>query len=217
VAYYECIKIDTICQGDVALHSIPKINIIIRVAQNTRDKIIDTVIRLYSQYSYEEISTTQIIDAVGISKGTLYWHFKTKEDMFDAAFDKCYKKTLEYTRMNMDDNAPVIDCLKRRLKNLTILNKTDPFCMQVLIKHIPVIAKQKHPVPYGEFNDDLAKYTKKGLQNNEIIDLPENFIVHTIFFINSGFIRYLNMHPQCYESETLIDKMIDSLFKSIQP
>jgi len=187
------------------------------VTQNTRDKIIDTVIRLYSQYSYEEISTNQIIEEIGISKGTLYWHFKTKEDMFDAAFDRCYKKTLEYTRMNADDSAPVIDCLKLYLKNLTILNKADPYCMQILTKHIPVVAKQEHPFPYGEFREDLMKYARKGLRNKEIIDLPENFIVHTIFLVTSGFIHYLNMHPQCYENEALIHKMIDSLLKSMQP
>ena len=99
------------------------------MADITRGKILDAVIRLYSQYSYEEISTSQIIEEAGISKGTLYWHFAKKEDMFDEAFKHCYEILLEHSRIGIDENASAIACLKRRLKNILTLNKNEPHIM----------------------------------------------------------------------------------------
>ena len=187
------------------------------MSDSTRDKIIETVMRLYSQYSYEEISTKQIIKEVGNSKGSLYWHFAKKEDIFNEVFEHCYKKTLEYARMGIDDDASVIYSLKRRLKNLTALNKIDPYCIPVFGKHIPVITKQKDSSLYGEFRNDIVKLVKKGLRSKEMADFPESFLVNTIFRMADEFLKYLSEHPEYYKNEALIDRMISNLYKSIQP
>ena len=182
---------------------------------NTRDKIIDTVIRLYSQYSYEEISTKQIIEEVGISKGTLYWYFERKENMFNEAFERCLKKSLEYSRAHIDEKISAIDCLKQRLKNLVILNKIDPYCIKIIFKHLRVVAPCD-TMFYRELGGDIANYVKKGLRNKEIINLPETFLFNVIINNHRMFFEYLNQHHECYNNEPLIDQMIDSLYKSIQ-
>ena len=186
---------------------------------STRDKIIDTVIRLYSQYSYEAISTKQITEEVGISKGTLYWHFTKKEDMFDEAFQRCYQKMIECARDGINENASAIDCLKRRIKNLVNLNKIEPHHMKIMTKHGGPVSTSE--TQFSDYHDivasDMLNHIRKGLQSKEIVDLPEIFLLQALMYINLGFLDYLNKHPECYENEALIDKMIDNLYKSIQP
>ena len=187
--------------------------------ENTRERIIETVIRLYSQYSYEEISTTQIAEEVGISKGTLYWHFAKKETMFEEAYGFCYKKMVECAQNGIDDNSPAIDCLKHRIKNLADLNRIEPHCMQVMGKYKKPTSPADGPFPnyYDSVSRDIMKYIGKGLRSKEIVDLPEIFLLQTVLFINFGFLDYLSKHPEAYEDESLIDRMIDNLYKSIQP
>ena len=188
---------------------------------NTRDKILDTVIRLYSQHSYEAISTKQIIEEVGISKGTLYWHFAKKEDMFVEAYKYCYRKVVRHSRMGSDDNASAIDCLKRRLKNIIALNKTDPDYVQTVFKHTPVITTHEEPIltvdELDELNGDISKFVREGIKNKEIVNLPECFLVTMILYTNLAFLIYLNKHPFNYENDAVIDKMIDNLYRFLQP
>ena len=185
--------------------------------RKTRERIIETVIRLYSQHSYETISTKQIVEEVGISKGALYWHFTSKKDIFDEAFNRCYAKILEYSRIGIDESASAIDCLKRRLKNLLHIVKNDPLCVQVAGKYV---SKHLDPddgaYPYEELYNDIVKYVRKGLRNKEIVDLPESYLFHVCLDNVYSLAAYFRKHPEYYESELLIDKMIDSMHKSIQ-
>ena len=184
--------------------------------QNTRDKIIEAATRLFSQYSYEEVSTNQLIKEVGNSKGSFYWHFAKKEDLFKEVFEHCYRKTLEYSRIGIDENDSAIDCIKRRLKNMLFLNKIDPYCIPIVLKHIEVIAVQKKLMDCMEFRDDTLKYVKRGLLDKEMTDLPEELLVEAIDKMDWVVMDYLNRHPEYFENETFIDKMINNLYKSFQ-
>ncbi|MFH0781387.1 MAG: TetR/AcrR family transcriptional regulator [Pseudomonadota bacterium] len=54
----------------------------------TRDKIIDTAIRLFNEQGSKAISTNHIAAATGISPGNLYYHFRNKEDIIRAIFEQ---------------------------------------------------------------------------------------------------------------------------------
>lgn len=51
---------------------------------NTRDQIIAAADQLFYQRGFEHTSFTDIADAVQISRGNFYYHFKTKDDILDA-------------------------------------------------------------------------------------------------------------------------------------
>ncbi len=56
----------------------------IRKGIQRKREIIDTAFNLFVQNGYERTSVQQIIDTLGISKGTFYHHFKSKDDLLDA-------------------------------------------------------------------------------------------------------------------------------------
>ena len=158
-----------------------------------------------------------ILNEVGISKGALYWHFAKKEDIFEEAFEYCYQKILEHSRVDIDENAPAIDCLKKRLKNIVTLNKKDPHCIIFLIKFVLFNTKYSDSFLLKELYTDIVKFIKKGLANKEIVDLPESFLVfNEMYIIGVKFIEYLNKYPETYENEALIDKINHFLHKSMQ-
>ena len=51
--------------------------------KNTKEKILKTALELFSQKGYSNVSMDDIKDAAGVAKGTLYYHFKSKDDLFD--------------------------------------------------------------------------------------------------------------------------------------
>jgi AcrR family transcriptional regulator len=54
----------------------------------TRDRIIDTAISLFNLQGTGPVSTNHIAAALGISPGNLYYHFRHKEEIIRAIYDR---------------------------------------------------------------------------------------------------------------------------------
>ncbi len=57
---------------------------IVKEAEERRNEILDVAERLFGTKGFERTSTNDILNEVGIARGTLYYHFKSKEDILDA-------------------------------------------------------------------------------------------------------------------------------------
>jgi AcrR family transcriptional regulator len=53
----------------------------------TRDRIVEAADRLFYVRGYEHTSFSDIADAVQISRGNFYYHFKTKDEILDAVIE----------------------------------------------------------------------------------------------------------------------------------
>jgi AcrR family transcriptional regulator len=62
---------------------------------NTIDRILNHSMRLFLERGYHGTSIDDITQAAGLTKGALYWHFKSKEDLL--------KKIIEKYEMNFLD------------------------------------------------------------------------------------------------------------------
>lgn len=52
--------------------------------RNTRERIMDAALDLFAVCGFEAASVSQIADAVGIRKASLYSHFESKQDILDS-------------------------------------------------------------------------------------------------------------------------------------
>ena len=53
----------------------------------TKNKIIEIALELFSKHGYGNVSMDMIKDRADIAKGTLYYHFKSKDELFGTACD----------------------------------------------------------------------------------------------------------------------------------
>lgn len=60
------------------------------------DRLIDTAIREFSSHSYEEASLNRIIKEAEVSKGSFYFHFKDKKDLYIYIFKIVALKKIEF-------------------------------------------------------------------------------------------------------------------------
>lgn len=51
---------------------------------DTKEKILETALKLFAKDGYEAVSVSDIADELGITKGALYKHYKNKRDIFDS-------------------------------------------------------------------------------------------------------------------------------------
>ncbi|HBA49443.1 MAG TPA: TetR/AcrR family transcriptional regulator, partial [Lachnospiraceae bacterium] len=61
---------------------------IVKEADERKNEILDVAERLFGTKGFDGTSTTDILNEVGIARGTLYYHFKSKEDILDAMIER---------------------------------------------------------------------------------------------------------------------------------
>ncbi|WEB41143.1 MULTISPECIES: TetR/AcrR family transcriptional regulator [Streptomyces] len=54
---------------------------------NTRQRIQDVALELFSEHGYEKTSLREIAERLDVTKAALYYHFKTKEDIVVSLFE----------------------------------------------------------------------------------------------------------------------------------
>lgn len=64
---------------------------VVKEAEERKNEILDTAERLFSTKGYDDTSTADILNEIGIARGTLYYHFKSKEEILDAMIDRMAK------------------------------------------------------------------------------------------------------------------------------
>lgn len=57
-------------------------------AEERRNEILDAADELFGRKGFDGTSTNDILEKVGIARGTLYYHFKSKEDIMDALIER---------------------------------------------------------------------------------------------------------------------------------
>lgn len=63
--------------------------------QATRAQLVLAAEQLFVSRGYEGTSTADIQQAAGLSRGALYHHFPTKQDLFEAVFEKVSRAAIE--------------------------------------------------------------------------------------------------------------------------
>ena len=61
---------------------------IVKDAEERREEILDVAERLFSTKGFDHTSTNDILEGVGIARGTLYYHYKSKEDILDGVIER---------------------------------------------------------------------------------------------------------------------------------
>lgn len=68
---------------------------IVKEAEERKNEILDAAERLFNEKGYDGTSTNDILEVVGIARGTLYYHFKSKESILEALVDRYSKQIIE--------------------------------------------------------------------------------------------------------------------------
>ena len=81
--------------------------------QRTRQKIIDCALELFASHGYAGTSMNDIIERLGISKGSVYWHFKSKEEIFVEVVADSYSQWLAILDRELEDIDDPIEKIRK--------------------------------------------------------------------------------------------------------
>lgn len=92
---------------------------VIKDADQRKNEILDAAETLFTLKGFDRTSTNEILEAVGIARGTLYYHFKSKEDIMDALIERHTSRLLKAAKDIAEDKGkPVYDRIIQSVKAL---------------------------------------------------------------------------------------------------
>lgn len=131
----------------------------------TKRKIFETSMNLFATKGYEATSIEEITSVVGVAKGTLYYHFSSKEEIFNFLVEegmKLLQNSISIKIANCNTLASKIKAIL--LIQIKVMNKYEDFMTIVL----------SHALGKGSIHLTCRKYVF------EYIDLVEKIIRESI-------------------------------------
>src|SRR5437868_1314863 len=85
------------------------------VSEIRRNQILDAATRVFVRQGFQHARMDDIVEESGLSKGTLYWYFKSKEDIINAILHRLFTGELA----NLENLLEVKGTASERLIQLT--------------------------------------------------------------------------------------------------
>ena len=94
---------------------------IVKEAEERKEEILDAAEKLFAAKGFDNTSTNDILEKVGIARGTLYYHFKSKEDILDGVIERITKRlTAEAKRIARNKELPLLERLTKAVMSLNV-------------------------------------------------------------------------------------------------
>ncbi len=151
---------------------------------NTKQQILDVALELFSYQGFEATSISQISEAVGIKKASMYSHFKSKQEILDELVKVVLEEYNKHSIFaNSDWSSPEYIA---RMQELTPEIAIDKILGQLrYILHDPKISSSRKMLTIEQFqNPQLATLQTK--QN--YTDVLKYFTGLIQFFIDKGYL-----------------------------
>lgn len=202
---------------------------IVKEAQERKNEILDVAGRLFAQKGYDSTSTNDILEEIGIARGTLYYHFKSKEDILDAMIDRMMGQMLMQAKAVAGQNeVPVQRRLTMIIQALQIRGGPGDEIMEQIHKPQNALMHQKiQNRLLTELNPLLTGLIEEGIAQGICqTDYPEEVVEMTLLYANTVF-DDLTVHSEeerrrkiaafIYNLERLLQMEKGSMLEAVMP
>ena len=163
---------------------------IVKEAAERRDEILDVAERLFCANGYDNTSTNDILAEIGIARGTLYYHFKSKEDILDAMIDRILDEIIRKAKnIALNESMPVLERLTKTVLAANVDTKTGDMILEQ-------VHKPQNALMHAKMQEKLlsqlvplfVKIIEDGIAQNLMqTDYPEDTIQMLLLYSNSVF------------------------------
>jgi len=189
-----------------------------------KEKIIRESLRLFSEKGFSGTSISEILEAAEASKGGLYNHFRTKEELFFAVLSESRKIWRDKNLAGLDEIDKPIEKIKKLLENyrdeyLTGSGDLPGGCIFVRVSIESTELVDQWPRLAGEINEgfERLKFMLKGFldkaeEAGELVNETKTEYVADMIF--SGMLGASVVYGMDKSSKNL-DRTINSLIEYV--
>ena|SRR5258706_6750155 len=182
--------------------------------QRREEEIMQKAAELLTERGYANLNMDDLADVVGISKPTLYQHFKSKEDLIVRVvledlrgLDQQFRRSLSGTPLErLQQTMRVI--FKSRFARGSVMSALDHEVVWKIFKSNELIVKGRE-----QFHEKLRLLVEEAQALGEIDpDMPTSIVVRSIFCLQ-GALSDPALKAELVASEEKLDKAIETVIR----
>lgn len=197
-------------------------------ASDTRDRIIASAARIFSQKGFQRASLDQVAADAGLTKGAIYWHFKSKNDLYFALLDARFQRDTSTMRGSVAEmaaaagNTSVVKLMASVFSSGLEQATTDPDWPRLFVE---VMGQSREP----EVRDRIAQFYEQGwdvvgrmvrdMQAAGLIrtDINPDMMATFWFALGDGLILAWLSQPDRIDFSSLAEGILDMMWRGIAP
>ena len=183
----------------------------------TKRIIFKTAIKLFAEKGYENTGIEEITAVAGFAKGALYYHFDTKEDLFDLMLEEGSKLLNNSIELKFRHCDTPLDKIKAILmiEIKTIINYED-FITVVINNTLGENSRTKKcQKAVNNYVDKIAEVINEGIEKGFFYEKNPEAIAYGIFGVTFSSLLYRLKQDRAVNAEQIYDGYIDTVVKGI--
>lgn len=188
-----------------------------------KNEILSSAAHLFASKGFKETSTSEIAAAIGVAESTIFYHFRTKEEVLLAVLEKIREKLLEaFDAHRRGRNFKSgMDMLEDTIGYYFELSGMMPETFRLLHQHflyelagVNPVCREHLEAIYSCFVDFFESAIRAGHADGTIVPNSTRKSAMILFAMVDGLVRF-NTH-KLYDPGTLYDELLASCRRMLE-
>lgn len=179
----------------------------------TKRRIFNTAVEMFAKKGYDSTSVEEITAIAGVAKGSLYYHFPKKEDIFDMLLEEGMKLLKNNIEIKTKDCTSALEKIKAViLVQIKVTVKFEDFLNVVFSQIWGEDSKNvKCKKAVFEYIKIIEKIIKEGIENGEFYEGDVEAIASGVFGVTCSSLIYRLKKNREVDVEKVYQGFIDTV------
>jgi AcrR family transcriptional regulator len=184
--------------------------------EEAREQILLATIKLLSTKGYANMSMNDVVVESGISKGGIYWHFKNKDAIIEAAFVSILDAQLASVEAQLAGTDPARDKLRRIFGIAHLIGEDStppPLDFFTLAARDAALMEQVRLYVHA-YQERIAQVIQQGIDSGELASVdPSMTALNLLSFLEGVLLIGLTVQPETLASQ--VDQAVELIFRGL--
>jgi AcrR family transcriptional regulator len=187
-------------------------------SEETRARIIDSAIKLFSNRGFDASSVDDICAEAGISKGAFYHHFESKQALFLALLDSWLQAIDKAIEASKDQTAP--ETFMQMTEAFPYIFKTAGESLPIFLEFWLQASRDKKVweasiAPYRRYHKYFTSLIKKGIDEGSFVEVDPELASRMIVSTAMGLFLQSLLDPKGANWEKVARESTSLLLNSL--
>jgi AcrR family transcriptional regulator len=189
------------------------------LSEERKNEILDAALEVFSEMGLGDASVDDVVRRSGLSKGTLYWYFKSKDRLVGALMKRFFAQELEKVKVLQQGPGTVRERLLRYSRDVVGVMKRMPRALT--LEFFAVAVRQKSVRKflgelYARYCAELAALLREGTSRGEFRNVNAEQAAAAITGLCEGLILLWALEPEVFPFEKFFEASLRTMLDGMR-
>jgi AcrR family transcriptional regulator len=189
-------------------------------AAESRQRIIEAALSCFLDQGYNNTTMDDIVEESGLSKGSLYWHFDSKADLFNATMMSVFEEIGEDALEEIEQCSTAADKLRAMAQAAVSIGQQAEGFFNLFLEFWASSSCREEASQIWlellkEYQEITATIIEEGIESGEFAPVEADQLVWAILAAYDGLAVYMTLKPEL-DIEQISDAFVETLLRGLK-